>query len=397
MIKFMRTASPHVSCIIGALLLGLSGLAGAASPGVTDDTIVIGMYGPLTGPQSSWGHPVMNGAEMIYKEINEQGGIHGRKIKVIREDGACDSAKTLAAVKKLIHREEVFMVNAGICSGPTMAAKPELVNNGVPHMLFAASLDAITYPVVRNVFTVAPTGRQDGKSIAEFVTSIPDTKRVAIVGHADEWAKSKHDAFMEVANQAGLEIVANETLERNITDAAAQVLAIKRANADAVVLLTYPGPTAAFLRDAYKYELKANFVGNNSLIDLLALADRVGNPNAVQTTYVTATIIGPLGSAQLAPYENMLKKYYPSDTPKAESFYGTASAITIVEALKRAGKDLSREKFIEALEGMQDFDAGIAPCRVNFSAENHQGCQTQTIWALRGDAVTNIGPHWKDK
>jgi branched-chain amino acid transport system substrate-binding protein len=383
-----------------AALIAATGFSGHAiaqdKTGITDKTIKIGMYGPLTGSQSSWGYPVQNGAIMVYKEINEKGGIHGRKIEVVQEDGACDSAKTLAAVKKLVHREKVFMINSGICSGPSMAARQELINNKVPFMLFAASLDAITAPVSRYLFTVAPTGRHDGLSIGEFVKSIPGVKRVAIVGHADDWAKSKSDAFKSVAKQANLEIVADETLEKNVTDSAAQVLAIKRANADAVVMLTYPGPTAAFLRDAHKYGLKAKFVGNNSLIDLGALAERVGNPDALQTTFVTATIVGSLGSPELAPYEQLLKKHYPKETIKADSFYGTASAITVVEALKRAGKDLTREKFIDALEKMQGFNAGIAPCSISFSPENHQGCQTQTVWTQRGTNVVNVGPTWKE-
>lgn len=380
--------------MVGLLVFLPSQSSAADTTGVTDNTIKIGMYGPLTGSQSGWGYPVMNGAAMIYKQINDQGGIYGRKIEVVQEDGACDSAKTLAAVKKLIYRDEVFMINSGICSGPTMAAKPELMRNKVPTMLFAASLDAITAPVARYMFTVAPTGRQDGRSIGEFVKSIPGARRVAIVGHADEWAKSKSDAFKEVVKSAGLEVVADETIEKNVTDAAAQVLAVKRSKADAVVLLTYPGPTAAFLRDAYKYGLKAKFVGNNSLIDMAALADRVGNIDALQTTFVTATIVGPIGSSQLAPYELLLTKYFPKDTPKADSFYGTASAITVVEALKRAGKDLTREKFVDALENMRGYDAGIAPCSINFSPENHQGCQAQTVWTLQGSKVVNVGSTW---
>jgi len=389
-----RLIKAALAVAVGIYISGHS--AAQAETGVTDDTIKIGMYGPLTGNLSSWGYPVMNGAAMIYQAVNEQGGIHGRKIELVQEDGGCDVAKTLAAVKKLIHREKVFMINSGICSGPTMAAKPELIRNKVPTMLFAASLDAITSPVSRYMFTVAPTGSQDGASIGEFVRTIPEAKRIAIVGHSDEWTKSKADAFKIVADQAGLEIVAEETIERNVTDAAAQVLAIKRANADVVVMLTYPGPTAALLRDAHKYDLNAKFVGNNGLIDLPALAERVGNSDALQTTYIAAALVGPVGSDQLATYEQMLRKYYPADTVKADAFYGTAAAITVVEALKRTGRDLTREKFVDALEGMKDFDAGIAPCAITFSAQNHQGCQSQTFWKIQGNDVVVVGPKWAD-
>src|SRR3954470_18219112 len=115
-------------------IAGAGSSARAAEVGVTDDTIKIGMFGPLTGSWSFFGQPVQAGAIMVYKEINEKGGIHGRKIEVVQVDGACDAAKTLAAAKRLIHRDKVFMINAGICSPAAMAAKDEIVGNKVPQV-----------------------------------------------------------------------------------------------------------------------------------------------------------------------------------------------------------------------------------------------------------------------
>lgn len=385
-----------VTCILLAAIALAAPSNLRAEDGVTPTTIKIGMFGPLTGPASLWGYPTQAGAIMIYKEINDKGGIHGRKIEVVQEDGACDAAKTIAAVKKLIHREKVFMINAGICSGATMAAKDEIVANKVPHMLFAASLDAITAPANRYVFTVAPTGSFDGKSMADFAKSIPGTKKVALIGHADEWAQSKIKPFLAVMKDAGIEVVANETIDRKIVDATAQVLSVKRHSPDVVAMFTYPAESAAIVRDAFKYGLKVNFIGNNGLIDLPALAERAGSLEAAQTTYAMSAIVGAVGSPQLAPYENLLRQYFPNEKVKADNFYGTASAITIVEALKRAGPDLTREKFVDALNQMRDFDPGIAPCKVNFSPDNHQGCQSQTAWKLVGDKVVTVGPVWRE-
>ncbi len=385
--------------ILGLMLSAIAFAAPSAlraEDGVTPTSIKIGMFGPLTGPASLWGYPTQAGAIMIYKEINDKGGIHGRKIEVVQEDGACDAAKTIAAAKKLIHREKVFMINSGICSGPTLAAKEEIVSNKVPLMLFAASLDAITAPANRYVYTVAPTGSFDGKSMADFVKSIPGTKKVGLIGHADEWAQSKIKPFLAVMKDAGIEVVAHETIDRKIVDATAQVLALKRRSPDVVAMFTYPAESAAIIRDAHKYGLKASFVGNNGLIDLPALAERAGSLEAAQTTYVMSAIVGSVGSPQLAPYEQLLTRHFPNEKIKADSFYGTASAITIVEALKRAGPDLTREKFVDALNAMKDFDPGIAPCKVTFTPDNHQGCQSQTAWKLVGDKVVTVGPVWRE-
>src|SRR5689334_23313374 len=73
--------------------------AHAADPGVTKDSIKLGMFGPLTGPVSLYGYPIINGAAAVYKKANDEGGIHGRKIELVYEDDVCDPAKTRAAVK----------------------------------------------------------------------------------------------------------------------------------------------------------------------------------------------------------------------------------------------------------------------------------------------------------
>jgi branched-chain amino acid transport system substrate-binding protein len=385
-----------VKALLTLVCFAASSLASAqAVPGVTDKTIKIGMFGPLTGSLSTWGYPVLNGTSMVYKEVNAKGGIHGRMIEFIEEDDACDPAKAVAAAKKLIHRDRVFMINAGVCSGAVMATRDEMIANKVPLMVLVASLHSITEPLSPYIFTVSPTGVHDGKTMGEFATSIPNAKTVAFIGHSDEWAKTKVDAFKAVA--AGkLKIVAEEIIDRRVTDATSQVLAIKRRNPDVVALMTYPGETATFLRDAHKYGLKAKFIGNNALIDLPALVERAGNAEAVQDVYVMASLSGPVESKALEPFEAMLKRHYPNDKPKAESFWGTASALVVVEALRRAGRDLTREKFISALEQIRDLETGIAPCKITLSPDNHQGCQAQMAWKLSKGRPVAVGLKWRE-
>lgn len=377
----------------GAAMLAVH--AHAQVPGVTDKTIKIGMVGPLTGSLSIWGYPVLNGASMVYKEVNANGGIHGRMIEVIEEDDGCDPAKGVAAAKKLVHRDRVFLVNGGVCSGPVMAMKDEFIASKTPLMVLVASLHQISSPLSPYVFTVSPTGVHDGKTMGEFAASIPNVKTVAFIGHSDEWAKTKVDAF-KAATKGKLNVVAEEIIERRVTDATAQILSIKRRNPDVVALMTYPGETATVLRDAHKYGLKTRFVGNNALIDLPALVERAGSAEAVQSTYVMASITGPVGSKELAPFEAMLKRHYPNDKPKAESFWGTASAMVIVEALRRAGPDLTREKFLAALEQTRALETGVAPCKIDLTPTDHQGCQVQTAWKLsKSGQPTAVGLTWR--
>ena len=133
--------------LFAACVCALGAVAPArAEDGVTDTTIKIGMFGPLTGATSVYGYPINNGAIALYKDITDKGGINGRKIEIVHEDDACDPAKARAAVKKLIYSDKVFMINGGSCSAAVVAARDEFIDSKVPFMVMAATLDSISDP-----------------------------------------------------------------------------------------------------------------------------------------------------------------------------------------------------------------------------------------------------------
>src|SRR5689334_12592332 len=120
----------HLATTVGRGLIGLVVAMLSAGPaladdttGITDTTIKIGMFSPLTGPSAAWGYPINHAAMMVYLEANDKGGINGRKFEIIQEDDACDVAKAMAAVKKLIYQDKVFMIHGGVCSLPVIAAR----------------------------------------------------------------------------------------------------------------------------------------------------------------------------------------------------------------------------------------------------------------------------------
>jgi len=381
------------TALAGACLAAFaaSGPAAAAEEGVTDTTIKIGMFGPLTGAVSIYGYPINNGALALYKEVNEQGGINGRKIEIVHEDGACDPAKTRAAVKKLIYSDKVFMIHGGSCSAAVVAAKDEFAESKVPYMVMAATLDSISTPLNKYIFTTTLPGSGDSAVMLNFAKTIPGAKRMAVVRHANEWADAKFKKVEEGYKAAGLEMVADVQLEAKATDATSAVLKIKAANPDVTFFLLYPGESAVFLRDAEKYGLKGPFVGTTSVQDIKDLEERAGSKTAVKDVYVTSFLKGPPGSPDLAKYTDIYKKQFPNDKVQSLSFYGMSGAVTVIDALRRAGRDLTRDKFIAALESTKNGDAGPAYCQVNLTSDRHQGCLEGTIWALRDGQIVNVG------
>lgn len=372
----------------------ITGHAFANDVGITADTIKIGMFGPLTGPVAIYGYPINNGAIAVYNEINEKGGIHGRKIEIVHEDDACDPAKARAAVKKLISRDEVFMIHGGSCSAATFAARETFIEEEVPFMVMAATMDKITAPVSKYIFTAVPSGADDGQSMIDFVRSNPDIKRVAIITHTDDWAHAKLGSIKAGIEEGGLELVAEEVIDRNATDATAQVLRIKDANADVTIFVTYPGESAVFLRDAKKYGLEGPFVGSNSVMDMHDLANRAGGEDAVADTYVAAFLKDAVDAEAMQPYADLMRKYFPNERLQSVNFYGMLGAYAVADALERAGPDVTRESFLEALEATKDFPGHSSYCSLTYTPESHQGCAKEQMWVLQEGKIVSIGDSW---
>jgi branched-chain amino acid transport system substrate-binding protein len=227
-----------------------------------------------------------------------------------------------------------------------------------------------------------------------FVHSMPNVHRIGIVRHTDEWANAKMEPIRAGIARLGLQLVADEVLERNASDATTQVLHLKDAKPDVVLFITYPGESAVFLRDARKYGLAGPFIGTNGVSDLLDLAQRAGGLDTVRDVYATAFLKGPVGSAQLQDATGLLTKYFPNDKPQSVSFYGMSGAYAIVDALRRAGSDLTRETFIRALESTRDAPAGPAYCQITITPTNHQGCTSQQMWTVRDGKIVALGEAW---
>ena len=386
--------SPHPSSA-GAGRIDLRPVGMGAEPGVTADTIRIGMFGPLTGPVSIYGYPINDGAIAVYKQVNDAGGINGRKIEIVQEDDACDPTKARAAVKKLVSRDDVFMVHGGSCSAATFATRDTFIDEQVPFMLMAATLDKITAPLNHYIFATVPTGTVDGESIIRFVQSMPNVKRIAIVHHTDEWANAKLDAIRKVlSGGTGMTLVADEVLDRNASDATAQVLKVKDAKADVVLFVTYPGESAVFLRDAHKYRFGRSFRRHE-------LGNGFAGPGAAR---------GRVGChsqrlcRRLPEWPDRQRLDAALCRDGAQVFSGRQNSVAAVlwhvwrlcrgggAAARRARPDTG-EICCGAGDVARPASRPVLLPR-HHNATSHQGCPTQQIWTVRDGHILPVGEKW---
>ena len=352
-------------------------LPAAAQDGVTATTIKIGVMAPLTGNASSYSKAQI-GLDAYYKWVNDQGGIHGRKIETVLEDYACDSTKGVAAVKKLIHQDKVFMLHGNSCSAVAMAIKPIVVEAGVPWVIAHAANPAISTPPVKNIFHGVPVGKTMGVAMGQFVASKPGLSRVAIISHTDDWAKSYCAPATEYLASKQIKPALEVAFERGQADSTAQTLRIKQANPDFVIACLYEAETAIFLKDMKKYAVNVPVMGTAGT-DLENTLKRVGDVDTVANYYVPHMYADNLDGPRLKKFVDILKKYYPNETVTAFSLISMGGGAAVVEALKRAGRDLTRDKLIAELDRTKGFETGVLAGAITWSPGDRDGVKEVAV------------------
>ena len=371
------------TCMSTMAALGMLAMVGSANAdettGLTDTAIKVGVMGPFTGNASSYSKTQI-GLMAYFKHINDQGGINGRKFEIVQEDTACAPAKGIAAAKKLVHQDKVFYLHGNSCSGVAMAVKPTVSPTGIPWIIAHAVNPKITMPVneKKSIFHGVPAGPAYGSTMGKFVMSKPGVKRIAMVTHTNDWAKAYCDPAIEVIKASGGEIIETLALERGQTDATAQVLKLKKAKPDFILGCLYEAETVIFLRDAKKYGVRIPVMGTAGT-DLENTLERLGDPDAVKDYYVLHAFVDKVDGPKMKKWNDIILKYYPNETITGFSAVSMASGVAAVNALKAAGRDLTRSKFIAELDNIKGLKTGILACDITWSSTDRHGCKKSAV------------------
>jgi branched-chain amino acid transport system substrate-binding protein len=386
----VRTLSNRLVAATASWLLLIGSGAHAADPGITDTEITIGLFAPMSGPLASFGFDPLQAAKMWYEEVNKNGGIHGRKIRVVIEDDKCNPNEVVAVVKKLVTVDKTFLVNGGSCTAAAIAAQEFVTREKVPHVMLNASGDSAVIPPTRYVFgAFGGTQRTVGATIAEFAIKQLKGKRIAIIAHDDEFGTANASTIRAVAARFGAEVVAAEMISPRITDVTAPLLNVRAANPDVIVSTVYPGPAVLV---AQKYaEFGMTGIPLAQAIQGIpvpsAFAKNVGNAAAFANFYYGSPLNdltdGPKQQKWLALY----KQYYPDRTPSAFMTYGLPAAMAVTRALDKAGRDVTRERFIDALETV-DFDSEVMAGPIAFAADRRDGDRASIFIKFDGQQHT---------
>jgi branched-chain amino acid transport system substrate-binding protein len=339
--------------LAGIGLVGLALPVQAAEPGITDNEIVIGLFGPLSGPLIAYGIDPLNAAKMIYDDINAKGGIHGRKIRLVIEDDKCSGNELVAVVKKLVTVDHVFLLHGGSCTAAIAAAQEYVQREKVPFVMLNAAGDNAVFPPTRYMFgSFQGTQRVYGSALAEFAIKELKAKRVAVIVHDDDYGKANLAAAKAVVERLGGKVVAEERIPPNITDITAPVLNIRASKPDAILSGAYPAPAVLLAQKYGEFGMTSIplLQSTQGMPTPSVYAKNVGNPDALKNLYHTWSFNDIADKALHEKWVGTYKKHFPDRDPGPFMVTGIPSALAVIDTLQRLGRDVTREKFVDAME-----------------------------------------------
>jgi len=365
---------------VAAAILVLGAVHSATAqtePGISDNTIKIGLFSPLSGPGMAYGFDVVNAAKMWYDKVNKEGGIHGRKIELVIEDTRCNANDLLAAVKKLVEQDKVFLLNGGSCSAAVVAAREYIERAKVPFLMLNASGDGALYPPSKYIYGAFSISQHAlGGSAVQFVAEHLKAKKIGYINHDDAYGAWNLAAARAQAEHLGDVSLNVQSINANISDVTAPMLKIRAANPDVLVLTTYARPAALIIKKAHELGwTKPIVLTVTGTADLTQLVENAGGSAALQNFYVQDVLLGLPDDPRLAWVYDMYKSYYPDlaakpGHPQSYMPYGLPSAMTVVKALEEAGPQPTREKVLAALENMT-LDTKVMAAPVKFTPADH--------------------------
>jgi branched-chain amino acid transport system substrate-binding protein len=355
-------------------------------PGVTDDKILVGMTADLTGPAAFIGQQMSAGARLYLDHFNAQGGVHGRQIELRVEDDGYQPPRTVAAFRKLLNRDKVFCFAGNLGTSQTMATLPLIKRERVPVVLPGTFSSQMNIPAKRYVFGLDPNYQVESWLIAQYIVEIEKAAapRLAVVYQDDDMGFDGLKGLRQAAAHFGLPIVAEESYKRGAVDFGTQTLNMRKADPTHVVLLTLYREGAAIMKNAHQAGWKPQFIGwlPNTESKLVELA------GAAAEGFLGLGIVDlDSDSAPMLLYRELLAKYTPDLRVGLYHIYGFSVAQVLVEGLQRAGRDLTREKLVEAMETFDRWDGSVLP-PVTYGPKLRGGGST-SAFMMKADVANN--------
>ena len=385
----MRASPLNALPVVIASLL-VTGISAFAEEGVSADKIVFGQATALEGPASALGQGMKIGLEAAFAEINKAGGIKGRKLELKSVDDGYEPTKSIGVVKKLLEEDKVFAI-AGAVGTPTSAAtQPIVTAAGTPFIGAFTGAEFLREPYKPLVMNIRASYFQETETMVEHLTNDLGASRIAIMYQDDAFGQAGFAGVKKALDKRKMQLAGEGTFERNTVAVKTALLDIRRAQPDAVIMISPYKPAAEFIKLAKQIKLNATFV-NISFVGSDALAKELGPLGAG----VVITQVVPFPNDAAIPvvrrYQTSLKAIAPDAQPGFVTLEGYLVGRAIIAALEKVSGDLTRQAVIEAVQKAGTLDLG--GFKLAYSPSSNRGSDQVFLTVIQADGSFKAVDH----
>ncbi len=340
-----------------------------AADGVTATTVTVGQSAAFSGPAAELGNEMRKGILAYFDYVNRAGGVNGRKLVLKSLDDGYEATRAAENTKKLI-AEDVFALLGYVGTPTSEASKPIFTEARVPFVGAFTGAELLRSPFNRYIFNVRASYFAETDAIVNLIAKL-DMKRIAVFYQNDSYGKAGLAGVEKAMAARNMKVLTTGTVERNSTDVAAAVKEIASKDPQAVVMISAYKSCAAFIKEMKKANSNPQFM-NVSFVGTKALAAELGDDGRGVAVSQVVPFPWNVGTPVVKDYQ---KHVAGANATAADynfgSLEGYIAAKIFVEGLRRAGKEPTRESFINALETLRDFDTG--GFYVTYTPSDHNG------------------------
>ncbi|MDB5548770.1 MAG: Extracellular ligand-binding receptor [Tardiphaga sp.] len=383
-----------------AAALALCGLAAQPASaqfktqGITDTEIVIGTHMDMSGPIKSWGVPATNGMKLAVEQINASGGINGRKLRLVSEDDGYDPKKAVLQTQKLIELDKVFAIVSAMGSATTLAPMPLVQAAGLLH-LFPITAAEFTFkmdpskPEDRLKFNMFSPYYDTMRLGIKWVIENKGFKKPCIVYQDDEMGKNFTDAYTDQLKDLKIPEVTKVSFKRGATDFNSQVARMKADGCDLVALGSVVRESIGITTVAKKLGWDVAFVVSSPSFvpDFPDLGKEA--TEGIYGVGQTEIFYSDTAKGEVKDFIEAYRKSFGIEANQ-QATAGYNGAMVFAYFAKMAGKNLTTESMMAALESGKVFDDIFGGAPISFSKDNHLGVSAAVIGQIKNGRWTTI-------
>ena len=380
----MKTAMLAVGVVLAAGALAGVALAQNESRGVSKTEIVLGMHTDLSGPAATYGVSSSNAVKMRFDEVNDKGGIHGRKIRLVVEDTQYQVPRAVQAGAKLINRDRIFAMVAPLGTPMNNALFKDQFDAGVPNLFPLSAARSMYEPFNKLKFYGAASYVDQVRAGINYFVAKKGKKALCAMYQDTDFGKEVLDGIQMQADKLKIKVAETTTHKPTDQDFTAQITRLKAAGCDLVVLGTIVRDSIVPYATARKIGwTDVDFLGSAASYDLFVAAAQGGVTEGLYAMGLTdmpyRDTLGPAAQAWFDRY----KERYKND-PNIGAIYGHVAADLTALGLEKAGADLTLNSFVKGLESIRGYRDIFNGPEANFGPDKHQGANSSFLAVVKG-------------